>query len=71
MGLREGPTRGVVLRHVKFDPKRGLTIGYAEISGQDVKVQVQEGKPVRSRRGRRFLCAEGLWFGCLQVAYRR
>ena len=51
MGLKEAPIRGVVLRHVKIDAKKGLTIGYAEISGQDVKVQVQEGEPVTKQAG--------------------
>ena len=39
------------LRHVEIDAKRGLTTGYAEISGQDVKVQVQEGEPVPKQPG--------------------
>ena len=51
MGLKEAPIRGVVLRHVKIDAKKGLTIGYAEISGQDVKVKVQEGEPVTKQAG--------------------
>jgi hypothetical protein len=51
IGLKEAPIPGVVFRHVKIDAKRSLTLGYAEISGQDVKVQVREREPVTKQAG--------------------
>jgi polygalacturonase len=50
-GLPEAPIAGVILRHVKIGARTGLTIGYAEISGQDVTVQAEDGQPIMRQAG--------------------
>ncbi len=46
VGLPESPVLGVVLKNVQLSGRRGLTIGYADVSGIGVKVQADEGQPV-------------------------
>jgi polygalacturonase len=51
VGLPEAPVTGVVLRNVKLSGKQGLTVGYAEVSGTNVVVNAQEGKPITEGPG--------------------
>jgi polygalacturonase len=46
VGLPEAPITGVVLRNVKISARKGLTVGYASVSGEGVDVKVEEGQPV-------------------------
>ncbi len=50
-GLPEAPIHGVVLRHVRISAQHGLTIGYAEVTGQDVEVQAGDGQPITKMVG--------------------
>jgi len=50
-GLPEAPIRGVVLRNVKISARNGLTIGYAEVSGEGVDVQASEGPAITKLAG--------------------
>jgi polygalacturonase len=46
VGLPEAPIAGVVLRNVKISARKGLTISYANVSGEGIDVKVEEGQPV-------------------------
>ena len=46
VGLPESPVLGVVLRNVKLRGRHGLTIAYAEVTGNGVTVQAEEGQPI-------------------------
>jgi polygalacturonase len=50
-GLPEAPVAGVVLRNVTISAHRGMTIGYAEVSGEGVVMQSEEGKPIENLAG--------------------
>jgi len=51
VGLPESPVTAVELRNVKLNGKRGITIGYAQVSGTDVVVNSQEGRPITEGPG--------------------
>ncbi len=51
VGLPEAPVSGVVLRNVKISAQKGLTIGYAQVSGEGVVVQAAEGQPIMKLAG--------------------
>jgi polygalacturonase len=51
VGLPESPVLGVVLRHVKIAAKTGMTISYAEVSGEGVEVQASEGQGITKLAG--------------------
>jgi polygalacturonase len=51
VGLPEAPVSGVVLRHVKIAAQHGLTIGYAEVSGEGVAIEAAEGQPITRQAG--------------------
>jgi len=51
VGLPEAPIRGVVLRNVKIDARTGLTIAYAEVSGDGVVVEAAEGQAIAKQAG--------------------
>jgi polygalacturonase len=51
VGLPEAPIASVVFRNVKISARKGLTIGYADVSGKDVIVRVEEGKPIFKMTG--------------------
>jgi polygalacturonase len=51
VGLPESPVLGVVLRHVKIAAKDGMTISYAEVSGEAVEVQASEGQGITKLAG--------------------
>jgi polygalacturonase len=51
VGLPEAPVTGLVLRHVTLSARKGLTIGYAEVTGQNVVVHAAEGPPITKLAG--------------------
>jgi polygalacturonase len=51
VGLPESPVLGVTLRNVKIDAVRGLTIGYAEVTGTKVAVTAQDGQGIVEEAG--------------------
>ena len=51
VGLPEAPVTGVVLRNVKINAQQGLTIGYAEVSGEGVLIQAVEGLAIAQKVG--------------------
>ena len=51
VGLPESPVTGVVLRNVKLNGRHGITIGYAQVSGTNVVVNAQDGKPITEGPG--------------------
>ncbi len=51
VGLPEAPIASVVFRNVKISARKGLTIGYADVSGKDIIVRVEEGKPIFKMTG--------------------
>ncbi|MGD0860337.1 MAG: glycoside hydrolase family 28 protein [Terracidiphilus sp.] len=51
VGLPEAPISGVVLRHVKIAAQHGLTIGYAEVSGEGVAIEAAEGQAIARQAG--------------------
>jgi polygalacturonase len=51
VGLPEAPVMGVVLRHVKIAAKNGMTISYAEVSGEDVEVLASKGQGITKLAG--------------------
>jgi polygalacturonase len=51
VGLPEAPVLGVVLHNVKISAQHGLTIGYAEVSGDGVTVVAGEGQPIANMVG--------------------
>jgi polygalacturonase len=46
VGLPEAPVTGVTLRHVSLSATTGLTVGYADVSGDSVVVHADEGEPI-------------------------
>ena len=46
VGLPEAPVADVQLRHVNLSAKTGLTVGYADVSGEDVVVHADAGEPI-------------------------
>jgi polygalacturonase len=51
VGLPEAPVRGVTLRNVKIEAKQGMTIGYAEVSGDNAQVKAAEGEGITKLAG--------------------
>ena len=51
VGLPEYPVEGVVLRNVKISARKGMTIGYAEVSGTGVAVHSEESPPISEMTG--------------------
>ena len=51
VGLPESPVLGVRLRNVEISAMRGLTIGYAEVTGTHVIVSAQEGQGIIEEAG--------------------
>jgi polygalacturonase len=50
-GLPEAPISGVVLHNVKISAHKGMTIGYAEVSGDGLVVQADDGPPITKLAG--------------------
>ncbi|MGA3130400.1 MAG: glycoside hydrolase family 28 protein [Terracidiphilus sp.] len=51
VGLPESPVDDVVLKNVTLSAKTGLSIGYANVSGQNVKVTAAQGDPILKMAG--------------------
>ena len=51
VGLPESPVLGVVLRNVKINAKTGLTIAYADVTGEGVTVQAETGEAIVKQAG--------------------
>jgi hypothetical protein len=51
VGLPEVPIAGVVLRNVKISAKTGMTIAYAEVTGEHVTVQAETGEAMMKQAG--------------------
>jgi len=51
VGLPEAPILGVVLRNVKIGAKTGLTIAYAEVTGERITVQAESGEAIMQQAG--------------------
>lgn len=51
VGLPESPVENVVLKNVEIQAKNGLNIGYANVSGEHVKIGVQQGTPINKLAG--------------------
>ncbi len=50
-GLPESPVTGVVLKNVNISAKTGLTIGYAEVTGEGVVVKAEQGETITELAG--------------------
>jgi polygalacturonase len=50
-GLPEAPITGVVLHNVKIGAQTGLTISFAEISGESVEVKASDGQAIMKLNG--------------------
>jgi polygalacturonase len=50
-GLPESPVKHVVMNNVKISAQKGLTIGYADVAGQDVQVTAAEGEGITKLAG--------------------
>jgi polygalacturonase len=46
VGLPEAPVEDIVLRNVKLSGEKGLSIGYATVTGQNVKVEAAQGEAI-------------------------
>jgi hypothetical protein len=51
VGLPEAPVAGVVLKNVKISAKTGLTIAYAEVTGEHATVQADSGEAIMKQAG--------------------
>jgi polygalacturonase len=51
VGLPESPVLGVVLKNVKLSAEKGLSIGYAEVTGSDVTVKAASGDAITRMAG--------------------
>ena len=57
VGLPESPVKNVVLKNVKISAQKGLTIGYADVTGSDVVVQAAEGEGITQLAGAKVVLA--------------
>ncbi len=51
IGLPESPVRGVILKNVSIHAAKGMTVGYAEVTGKNVSIQPQTGEAIVSLAG--------------------
>ncbi len=51
VGLPEAPVTDIVLKNVNLSGDKGLTIGYANVTGQNVKVQAAQGDAILKMPG--------------------
>ncbi len=51
VGLPESPVLGVVLKNVKISAEKGMSIGYAEVTGSDVTVTAAKGEAITKMAG--------------------
>ena len=45
-GLPESPVKNVVLKNVKISAETGMTVGYAEVSGEGVVITAAQGESI-------------------------
>ena len=55
VGLPESPIEGVVLQNVKISARKGMSIGYAAVSGTGVAVHAEEGPSIINMAGAKVL----------------
>jgi hypothetical protein len=51
VGLPEAPVTDIVLQNVTLSGKTGLSIGYANVTGQNVKVTAEQGDAILKMAG--------------------
>lgn len=51
VGLPESPVKNVVLKNVKISAEKGMTIGYADVTGEGVTVTAQQGEGITKLKG--------------------
>ncbi len=51
VGLPEAPVTGIVLQNVSLSGEKGLSIGYATVTGQNVKVEAAQGEAIMKLAG--------------------
>ena len=51
VGLPESPVKDVVLRNVKISAKTGMTVGYANVTGDEVVITPVHGEPITKLTG--------------------
>ena len=51
VGLPEAPVTDIVLKNVNLSGEKGLTVGYATVTGQDVKVEAAQGDAIIKMAG--------------------
>jgi polygalacturonase len=51
VGLPEAPVTGIVLKNVNLSGEKGLSIGYATVTGQNVKVEAAQGDAIIKMAG--------------------
>jgi polygalacturonase len=51
VGLPEAPMKGVILRNVRIAAQRGLTVSYAEVTGEGLVVKADEGEAITRLAG--------------------
>jgi hypothetical protein len=49
--LPEAPIAGVIMHNVKISARKGLTIGYADVSGDGLVVHAEEGQEITKLAG--------------------
>jgi polygalacturonase len=60
VGLPESPVTNVVLKNVKISAQKGLVIGYADVTGQDVEVTAAEGQGITQIAGAKVTLSRGV-----------
>lgn len=50
-GLPEAPIASLILHNVKISARKGLTIGYADVSGVNLVVHAEEGQEITKLAG--------------------
>jgi len=51
VGLPESPVKDAVLDNVKISAQKGMAIGYANVSGQNVEVKAANGRAITKLAG--------------------
>jgi hypothetical protein len=53
VGLPESPVKNVVLKNVKISAETGMTVGYAEVTGEGVVITTARGEAITKLAGAR------------------
>jgi hypothetical protein len=51
VGLPESPITDRALKNVRIEARKGMTVGYAEDSGEGISIKAAEGDPIVKLRG--------------------